>query len=368
MRMKTRQGTRATVDSGESPAHLSRLESIGVRLPEARLSTADLMASCRRTVRLDLEKLTGIRERRVCTNGEDSLSLAVEAARDCLKHSDYRAEELEMVISCSITRFSSDLTFQYEPPLSLAIKEAIGARQALNFDVTNACAGMLTGVLILDDFIRRGAVRRGMVVSGEYISSLGSNATRDMWTVASAQMASLTLGDAGAAVILERAEAHAGRVHSIELTTVAKYDDLCIGRPRARGPGASMFTKPRTLQRVAIAESLPVLLKACARAGLSAKDINSYVPHQTSIRAIRSGIKYLAPRAGVSPPKHVAITVDEYGNTASTSIFLALYEQLEQRRFAQGDILLLLCFASGLVVGGALLTIDEMRERYGRDH
>ena len=114
---------------------------------------------------MDLEKLTGIRERRVCSEGEDSYSLAVDAAWDCLSRSRYEPGDIEMLISTSITKYQNGLVFRFEPSLSFFVKEAIGASRALHFDVANACAGMLTGVYILDDFIRRGVVKRGMVVS-----------------------------------------------------------------------------------------------------------------------------------------------------------------------------------------------------------
>jgi hypothetical protein len=57
----------------------------GLKLPKRRLSTKDLLDSCPHRPRVDLERLTGIRERRVW-EGEDSFTLAVDAAWDCLAH------------------------------------------------------------------------------------------------------------------------------------------------------------------------------------------------------------------------------------------------------------------------------------------
>ena len=79
-----------------------------------------------------------------------------------------------MLIVASITHYVGGLRMQLEPPLSVSLKEALGARRAMSFDISNACAGMMTGVFILNDLIRQGRVRRGMVVSGEYISQLGA--------------------------------------------------------------------------------------------------------------------------------------------------------------------------------------------------
>ena len=58
--------------------------------------------------------------------------------------------------------------------MSLSLKETLGARRAMSFDISNACAGMMTGVFIVNDLIRQGRIRRGMVVSGEYIYNWAS--------------------------------------------------------------------------------------------------------------------------------------------------------------------------------------------------
>ena len=106
----------------------ARFESLGTSLPERRVTTAELMATTRHRTRIDLERLTGIREHRVCGPGESSLSLAIDAARDCLRHSHHTGADLDMVINASITRYVDGTTHRFEPPLSASIKQAIGAR------------------------------------------------------------------------------------------------------------------------------------------------------------------------------------------------------------------------------------------------
>ena len=91
------------------------------------------MASTRHKTHIDLERLTGIRERHVAAEAEDSFTLALGAARDCLERSRYRPEDIEMLISASITKYMDGLSMRFEPPLSLSIKEAIGAHNAVNF-------------------------------------------------------------------------------------------------------------------------------------------------------------------------------------------------------------------------------------------
>src|SRR3984957_5899454 len=154
---------------------------------------------------IDLERLTGVHERRIAGEGEDSYTLALAAARDALAYANCAGEDLDVLIVSSITHYVGGLRMQLDPPLSVSLKSALGAHRALSFDISNACAGMMTGVFILNDLIRSGRIRRGMVVSGEYISQLGRNAALEIRTIMDEQLASLTLGDAGAAAILGRA-------------------------------------------------------------------------------------------------------------------------------------------------------------------
>ena len=69
---------------GSRAPFAARIDSVGRRLPETRLTTEDLMASSRHRTSIDLERLTGIHERRVSAGDEDSFTLATAAAVDCL--------------------------------------------------------------------------------------------------------------------------------------------------------------------------------------------------------------------------------------------------------------------------------------------
>ena len=360
------EGGTGTLADGR-PATPTRVESIGSKVPVRILTTEELMKSTRHQTHIELERLTGVHQRHVCSEGEDSFTLAVGAARDCLAHSRYGPQDIEMLINCSISRYKGGLVHQWEPPLSVEIKDAIGAHRAINFDVSNACAGMMTGVFILHDFIRRGVIRCGMAVSGEYISSLGRNAARQVRWILSDQLASLTLGDAGAAVIVERAETSDDHISVAGFATLSEHSRLCLGAPSQVGPGASMFTKARTIHKVAISESPPLLKEALDAAGLSFGDIDYVIPHQTSARAIERGAKEIGERLGVQP-KHVVVTVNEFGNTSSTTHFVALRKYLGENRFKKGDNLMLISFASGLEVGVLIFPVQEILDRYGNDN
>ncbi|MGD9200263.1 MAG: 3-oxoacyl-[acyl-carrier-protein] synthase III C-terminal domain-containing protein [Chitinispirillia bacterium] len=343
-----------------------RFESIGIKLPDIRMSTKDLMKTVRSWQDIKLESLTGIKERRLCSKNEDSYTLAVDAAKDCLKNSSYKASDLELVICCSISRFKGGLDYYYEPPLSVFIKESIGSVKAMSFDINNACAGMLTGVFIANNMISLGVVKCAMVVSGESISSLCKNACSIVKTLASKQLASLTVGDAGAAVILEQA-ANGSKLAVSNFVTLSQYSDLCIGQAAKGSPGAMMTTEAVKIHRVAISESPPILEAAINASGLKFNELDHIIPHQTSIKAIRSGAIHASKHFGVYP-KNIVITVDRFANTATTTHFLALYTSLNENKFKHGENIMLISYASGLVVGVIIFKMDELVYKYGRSN
>jgi 3-oxoacyl-[acyl-carrier-protein] synthase-3 len=349
----------------ERAPFVARFESIGCKLPEYRMTSSEVMASTRHRTHVDLERLTGIHERRIAGPEETSLTLAVDAGRDCLAHSDSSAADLEVVINCSITKYRADETTQYEPTQSQAVATAIGASEALTFDLSNACAGMLTGVFLLNNWIRRGVIRRGMVVSGERISGLGRNAAAHVRNILSLELASLTLGDAGAAAIIERVPDGGSGIIAAGFTTLSEHSRLCLAYPARHEPGARMFTQSRAIHRAAIANIPPLLHEVLDAAHLEMSDIDCVIPHQTSARAIRKGMAEVSDTLGDRPKRPAVVTVDRFGNTASTSHFVALTTYLREGRFTKGERVALLALASGLEIGTVIFAVDEIVDHYG---
>jgi len=340
-----------------------RIESLGVYLPETVLTTAALMDRCRHRPRLDLEAITGIRERRVALE-EHALDLAVRAAERALALSRYRAGDLDAVICTSISKHHSDDEFTFEPATAVLIRKAIGAGRALVFDVVNACAGMLNGIKVLQALIGAGVVRNGMVVSGEQNMPLAESATREIRHSLDRQLAALTLGDAGAALILDAAPDPRHGFHHIELVTGAKHDHYCRSLPSPRGRGGILLTKARGLQRKG-AEHFPAYLKrALDVTGWSIADLQHVIPHQVSVRAVRQGVKTLARYFGRRMPDIFLCCAETYANTTTTSHFVALHEFMLSGRINPGDNLLLVSGASGIVISHATLTLDDLPERY----
>jgi 3-oxoacyl-[acyl-carrier-protein] synthase-3 len=118
---------------------------------------------------------------------------------------------------------------------------------------------------------------------------------------------------------------------------------------------------------MAMADGPPLVDELLSTGHLRLADVDWFIPHQTSVRAIAAGERALAERLGCHP-KHVVVTVDEYGNTASTTLFLALHRLLDERRLSPGDKVLLLSVASGLELGIVTFEVGDLQETHGNVH
>lgn len=344
-----------------------KLESLGVSLPERVLSMEELLRACRRRPRIDLERITGVTHRRVA-EGQFAVDLAVDAARKAMALSRYRPDELDVIVCTSISKHDRPDTFSCEPCTAVAVRAALGAKRALVFDVVNACAGMLTGIYVVQGLIRAGAARRGLVVSGEHNLPLAWTATRELRHSLDGQLAALTLGDCGAAVVLDESGDDAVGFHWLDLVTGAKHDHYCYSRPSRRGRGGILVTKARGLQLKGN-QHFPVYLKqALDGTGWSLDDVDHAIPHQVSVRAIRTGTRALARFMKTELPDYFLCCAEKYGNTTTTSHFLAMHEFMLRGRIQSRQNLLLVSGASGIVITHATLTLDDLPDRYRAHH
>ena len=340
-----------------------KIESLGVRLPEKRMTTEELLRQCRSRPRLDLERITGIAERRVA-EGEFASDLAIGAAKRALAMSRYGAEELDAIVCTSISKHNRPDEFSFEPATAVLVRKAIGARNALVFDVVNACAGLLNGIWVLQGLIRAGEIRRGLVVSGEQNMPLAWTATREVRHSLDRQLAALTLGDCGAAVIVDASEDERTGFHWLDLVTGARHDHYCYSKPSSRGGGGILITKARGLQIAGNANFPAYLKQALDGSGWSLEDLHHVIPHQVSARAIRQGIKAVKRYLGCDLPDVFLCHAETHGNTTTASHFLALHDFILKGRIRSGENVLLVSGASGIVITHATLTLDDLPDRY----
>ncbi len=348
------------------PTKTSIIESLGVYLPSKAVSSRDVIDGCRKKVRFPLERMTGIASRRVAGDGEYSIHLAQKAVRDCLSRSSLRPDDIELVVCANICR-NDRPGFQvtYEPSTAIRLRHRFGFNRALAFDIASACSGMFVAIQIVDAFIKAGAIRAGMVVSGEYISHLAETAQLEIDSILDPRLACLTLGDAGAALTLREASDSETGFHAIEIDTLGRYAQHCIAGPTEEPHGGGiMHTEVLKLSNVAVRYGSRHAMRVTERAGWAPDSFQHLIMHQTSRMTLRSAMKEINRLAG--KVCHADNTIDnlaERGNTASTAHFVALMDAIRAGKVHRGDRIIFAVSGSGQTIGTALYTVDDLPDR-----
>jgi 3-oxoacyl-[acyl-carrier-protein] synthase III len=347
------------------------IESLGVYLPPRSVTSAEVLQGCTHTLlfpfkRYTFEGYTGIRSRRMAGETEFAIDLARRAVEDCLAGSRHGPEDIDLLVCCSISRCDGPhFETTFEPAASIRLKHDLGFTRALTFDVSNACAGMFTGIQIADTLLARGTIRRAMVVSGEYVTHLTLTAQRVIRSFLDSRLACFTLGDAGAAVVLERADAGGAGFHEIDLFTLGRHSDLCVAHATDDGP--MMFTEMGKMQDAALVPSVRHLEEVLSRCPLRHEEFSHLVMHQTSRSVLREAVRVVSRDMPWVPQGRTHIdNLADRGNTASTSHFVALMDQSLGGRIRSGQSIAFSITGSGLTLGSALYTLDDLPDRLRR--
>ncbi len=349
-----------------TPPGKTLIESLGVYLPERSVSTEEVLHACKRRILFPLQHITGIRSRRVAGSDEFAIDLARQAVARCLAMSRYRPEDIDLLVCCNISRYDGPSQIWFEPSTASRLRGEFGFTNALAMDVSNACAGVFTGINLVDYFMQSGAIRVGMVVSGELITHLTETAQRELKGFSDPRLACLTLGDSGVALVLEPGKDEVAGFHRLELYTLGNYCNYCIGRASEKpGGGAIMLTDVGRLSSVAIEEATEHAVSVQRKAGWPPELMSQLIMHQISEHTIREALRKINKLYGknVCSEHNVVFNLAERGNTATTSQMVAFHDKVLDRSIQTGDNIVFSINASGLTIGTAVYKCDDLPDR-----
>jgi len=340
------------------------IESIGDYLPPTVVSSQEVLDGCVNNPRFPLERITGIRERRMAGVDEFALDLATNAIQACLDRSKYDASDIDLVICCNISHYDQPDRYSFEPSSAVKLHKQFGFENAVVFDISNACAGVFTGIYLADAYLKAGSAARVLVVSGEYITHLTKTAQKEIADFKDPRMACLTLGDSGVALILERSDREDIGFHKMEMLTLGDHSGLCIAKETEfKHGGAIMITESAKLASVAVTEGSKQLARMITET--PEKEVDILLTHQTSKLSIQAGIREvnrLLDKQKFSSDNTIN-NLAERGNTSSTSHFIAVMDNIRKGTFEKGQNILFSVNASGVTLGASLYTFDDLPHR-----
>ncbi|MBF6612583.1 MAG: ketoacyl-ACP synthase III [Chloroflexi bacterium] len=287
---------------------------------------------------------TGIRERRVVSDGESTATLAVTASRQALERAGVSPWQVDLVICCTAT---PDYLF---PATACLVQHEIGAENAGAFDLEAACAGFIYGLSVGSQFISTGAYKTVLVVAAEALSRFIDWQDRATCVL---------FGDGAGAVVLQPTDSPRGLLSFVLGSHGVGGDLIKLPAGGAAEPATYETVEKREhfikmngqeVYRFAVRIMGDSAVEALHKAGLEYEDISLFIPHQANLRIINS----IADRLHLDHSK-VFIDIDKYGNTSAASIPIALCEAVERGRVKPGDNLLFVAFGAGLTSAASVV-------------
>jgi 3-oxoacyl-[acyl-carrier-protein] synthase-3 len=287
---------------------------------------------------------TGINTRRILRNGGSS-DLAVPAVRSLLEKRNISANEIDIIIFCTVT---PDMFF---PATACVLQNKIGAKNCWGFDLSGACSGFLFGLETGRRFIESGAAKKVLVVGADKMSSIIDYNDRNTCPL---------FGDGGGVVLLEPIEEDEfGVLDSLLHIDGSGGEHLHMKAGGSLNPTTHetvdkkwhyVYQEGKTVFKSAVVGMADISAEIVEKNHLTAADIAYLVPHQANLRIIDA----TRERMGISPEK-VMINIDKYGNTTAATIPICLSEWHEAGKIKKGDYLVLSSFGAGYTWGAILV-------------
>ena len=336
------------------PPLYSNLIGWGYYVPE-RVLTNDDLSRMVDTSDEWIRTRSGIRERHIAGEADQTSTMSVEAARRAMARAGVAPEEVDFLI---VATSSPDYL---TPPVSSQVQAQLGLTCGA-MTLVVGCSGFAYALVTADQFIRTGAYRTIVVVGSELLSRYIDWEDRTTCVL---------FGDGAGAVVLQATETPCG-VRAFELGSEgAGYDAIILwGIGTAEPVTPERLAERRHYLRMngrevfkfatnVLAGSLERVMR---KAGIGPEDVDLFIPHQANSRII----EYAAQQVGL-PPEKVVMNVSRYGNTSAASIPIALAEALDEGRAKPGDTLAFVGFGAGLTWAATLFDLGTLqREGAGR--
>jgi 3-oxoacyl-[acyl-carrier-protein] synthase-3 len=314
----------------------ARIVGTGSHLPDKVLTNRDLERMVDTTDEWIYTR-TGIRQRHIAADGENSSDLALAASRRAIDAAGIRPQDIGLIIVATTT---PDMVF---PSTACILQAKLGIKSSPAFDVQAVCSGFVYGLATADHFMRGGQYRYALVVGTEVYSRILD--WKDRTTC-------VLFGDGAGAAVL-RQDCKPG-ILSSHLHADGRYvDNLSVpgtvrggavsGRPLLRMDGNTVF-------KFAVKVLGEVATEALEANHLAQSELDWLIPHQANIRIIQS----TARKLGLSMEK-VVTTVERHANTSAASIPLALDEAVRDGRIREGQRVLLAGVGGGFTWGSVLV-------------
>jgi len=318
------------------------LLGVGAYVPERVMSNAD-WAEYVDTTDQWIRERTGIKTRRIAAPDQSTADLALAAAKDALQDARLEPTDIDEIL------VATDTPEVYCPDTASFVQHRLGARPIPAYDLGGSgCAGFVLGLDIAR--ARSSAASRILVVGVEMITRLMNWRDRNTCVLFGDAAGAAVVGHGGEGEILAAVAGTDGSQGDIlGLETGGTRRPFSVAEAE-RGSHQHIVMQGRQVYREAVVRMGGAAREVLERAGVSLDAVDLVIPHQANRRIIDS----VGRELGVETSK-VFVNVDEFGNTGSASIPLALWQARRAGRLHRGDLVLLTAFGAGFHWAAMLL-------------
>ncbi|MDC9824302.1 ketoacyl-ACP synthase III [Devosia sp. ZB163] len=315
----------------------SIIRSVGAYLP-ARVMTNDELAKLVDTSDEWIQQRTGIKQRHVAAEGENTSDLAAAAGRKALENAGMDIADVDLIVVATTT---PDMTF---PATAAVVQQKLGMHHGAAFDIQAVCSGFVYAVATADSYLKNGLAKRALVIGAE-------TATRILdWND---RTTCVLFGDGAGAVIMDHAKAGEDRgVLATSLRSDGHYWNKLYtdGGPSSTRSMGHVRMEGREVFKHAVGMITDVVYKVLEDTGHTIDDLDWFVPHQANKRIIDGAGQKLG-----LPPEKVVVTVDRHANTSAASVPLALHTAVTDGRIKRGDLVMIEAMGGGFTWGASLI-------------
>ncbi|TPN49508.1 MULTISPECIES: beta-ketoacyl-ACP synthase III [unclassified Mesorhizobium] len=318
----------------------SVVRGTGAALPHRIMKNADFEGMVETSDEWIAQR-TGIRQRHIAADDETTASLGEAAARAALADAGLTPDDIDLIVLATST---PNNTF---PATAVDIQNRLGMHHGFAFDMQAVCSGFVYAVTTADLYIRGGLAKHVLVIGSETFSRILDWSDRSTCVL---------FGDGAGALVLEAGEgsgtiADRGVLAASLRSDGAHKDKLFVdGGPSTTGTVGHLRMEGREVFKHAVGMITDVIEATFSDAGITAADLDWFVPHQANKRIIDASARKL----GIDDQK-VVVTVDLHGNTSAASVPLALSVAVADGRIKKGDLVLLEAMGGGFTWGAVLV-------------
>lgn len=316
----------------------TKIIGIGSYVPDTVVTNQDLMKFLD-TDDAWIRERTGICERRV-SKDMGTCGLAIEAAKRAIDDAGIDPKEIDLIV---LATSSGDRAF---PAAAMDVQAAIGAVNAVGFDITAACSGFIFGLHIAHSFFAAGIYKTALIIGAETLSKVVD------WTD---RGTCILFGDGAGAAVVRASET--GIIRTLmgsdgtkgwTLECQARNLGNCVNGIKPELGFMKMDGKE--VFKFAVRKVPEIVAQILEDAQMDPEEIKYFVLHQANFRILEAASRRLKV-----PMDRIPINIDRYGNTSAASVPILLDELKRDGKLERGDKLVLAGFGSGMTWGATLL-------------